>query len=143
MHQCQTRKIVQAWPDKAQHMSRSCKLSECHSNSYNCGIAALLLSPTIHDPFPVQGHDDARMQLIFSILLTVPLISALLSKRASTTQPTVCGVKGYDEKTEAYFYTTKSSLTTIQGCQAHCLADSQCKSFFVGQGECGHYRVAV
>jgi hypothetical protein len=83
------------------------------------------------------------MHILFGILLFVPFVSARLSKKASNGQSSLCGVKGYNGKTEAYFYTTKSSLTSFEACRAHCLADSQCNSFVVGQGACGHYNVAV
>jgi hypothetical protein len=85
------------------------------------------------------------MRVAFGILAAAPLVLALPDPQRGIgrgIQP-VCGVKGYDETTKAYFDVTRNTLSTVQACGAHCVADSSCLSFAVGSGACLHYTVAV
>jgi hypothetical protein len=82
---------------------------------------------------------------MIQILAFLPLVSAVafnsngLSKRAQ-----VCGTHGYDnESPDAYFVQKGSSLASLSACGAHCLADSQCLSFAIGDSTCYHYKKAV
>jgi hypothetical protein len=61
-----------------------------------------------------------------------------VSKRAQ-----LCGSYGYDSTIQAYCYKESQSLFSVNGCSAHCLADSKCLSFAVGDGACMQYTVAV
>jgi hypothetical protein len=89
------------------------------------------------------------MIYLVGVLVILPLISAfalnqndlgssILSKRAQ-----VCGTHGYNKATNAYFDQKSTSLSTVEACGAHCLADQKCSSFAIGDGECLHYTVAV
>jgi hypothetical protein len=88
------------------------------------------------------------MRIAFSIVAAVPLISLVFAHpepqrgRGGNSGP-VCGVKGYDEKTKAYYDITARKLASVQACGAHCVASSKCLSFAVGNGACLHYKVAV
>ncbi|KAF2671849.1 hypothetical protein BT63DRAFT_181504 [Microthyrium microscopicum] len=90
---------------------------------------------------PSYSH-NLLLMYSFGLLVALPVCSALstdfLLKRA---QP-ICGGYGYDLSTNAYFGQT-GSLATIKACGAHCLADSSCASFAVGDNTCLHYTVPV
>lgn len=74
--------------------------------------------------------------LAFSLLFSLVKAAPDFSARAA-----ICGRKGYDGKTEGYYY---GSEGTYDACAAACRQDStNCKSFSFGDGECNLYTVHV
>jgi len=85
------------------------------------------------------------MVSMIQVLAFLPLVSAIafnsnnLSRRSQ-----VCGTHGYDEESpDAYFIQKGSSSATLTACGAHCLADTKCLSFAIGDNTCYHYKKAV
>jgi hypothetical protein len=88
------------------------------------------------------------VSLLTALLAVVPLISALpsnlsregtLAKRAQV----ICGTRGYDTGTQAYYDQQSSNQATVSACGARCTADSKCLSFAVGDNTCLTYSVGV
>jgi len=77
------------------------------------------------------------------VLLTLSLLAGAMASPAGKRDAS-CGIKGYDQGTQAYSYKASSQLATFEGCSAQCAAaSSKCKSFAFGNGGCLLYKVSV
>ena len=54
-----------------------------------------------------------------------------------------CGVRGYNQATDAYRYTPNPKLANYASCSRSCNKSTRCKSFALGSGACLLYSTTV
>jgi hypothetical protein len=80
---------------------------------------------------------------MISLLIVLASLPFTFAGQSNSKQGQVCGTRGYDAGTKAYYYEQKISLATVNACGAICAADSRCSSFAIGDNACLNYNVAV
>ena len=61
--------------------------------------------------------------------------AAVLASVSLASADALCGVKGYD-KIPSYNFLNDTVTGNFNGCTVRCVADTNCKSFGYGEGQC-------
>ena len=115
-----------------------------HLQHISClpSLLGAVSSPSSFVIYRIPSHSFEMVHLASLALAVLPWVAAspaVLGRGSSVS----CGVRGYDQGTQAYVYKFSSSLATVAKCGALCRSRSKCKSFAIGEGTCLLYKVTV